>query len=147
MMVNDLTSTHKHTERFAKLQKTDDMCRACRMGKAHKLYFPGHFDHAAEVGEILRSDIMGPLELSFPDKYKYVSTFNDDHFRYTLVGFMTRRSLLVQTFKQASAKFSDIGERIKVNALHSDGAKEYAAVQHDIGGSESKEVILPTIHS
>ena len=87
------------------------------LAKHNKLPFPGHCNRAEVVGEILHSYIVGPLELSFQDKYKYVSTFLDDHSRYTLVGLMTRRSMLEHTFKQASAKFAEIGGDIQISMV------------------------------
>lgn len=76
--IKDLFIIHKHAAGISKLQKSDDVCRTCRLGKAHKLPFLGHFERSAAVGEILYADIVKPLELSFPDKYKCVSTFLDD---------------------------------------------------------------------
>ena len=142
--MSDLVTLHKYADDVRHLQQSDDVCRACRLGKAHKLSFPKYFNRAEVVGDILQSDIMVPLELSFPDKYKYVSTFLDDHSRYTMVGLMTLRSMLEHTFKQASAKFAEIGGDIKISMVHSDGAKEYIALQNDIGGvNQNKSFSLP----
>lgn len=57
-----------------------------------------------------------------------------DIYRYTPVGLMTRCSMLEYIFRQASAKFSDIGGGINVNMVHSDGAKEYITWKNDMGG-------------
>ena len=141
--MGDLVTLHKHADDVPHLQQSDDVCRACRLGKAHKLPFSGHFNRAAVVGDILHSDIVGPLELSFPDKYKYVSTFLDDHSRYTLVGLMTRRSMLEHTFKKASAKLAEIGGDIQISMVHSDGGKEYIALQNDIGEVNQNKSFSP----
>ena len=138
-----LVTLHKHADDVPDLQQSDDLCRACRLGKAHKLAFLGHFNRAEVVGDFLHSDIVGPLELSFPDKYNYVSTFLDDHSRYTLIGLMTRRSMLEHTFKQAYAMFSEFGGDIKISMVHSDGAKEYIALQNDIGGVNQNKSFSP----
>ncbi|MBW5416393.1 GAG-pre-integrase domain-containing protein, partial [Pseudomonas sp. MAG002Y] len=83
--MRDLVTMHQHANDVPHLQQSDDVCRACRLGKAHKLPFPGHFNRADAVGDILHSDIVGPLELSFPDKYNYFYTIHDDQSRYTQV--------------------------------------------------------------
>ena len=132
--MRDLVTLHKHADDVPHLQQSDDVCRACRLGKAHKLLFSGHFNRAEVVGDILHSDIVGPLELSFPDKYKYVSTFLDDHSRYTLVGLMTRRSMLEHTFKQASAKFAEIGGDIQISMVHSDARRNISLCKMTSGG-------------
>ena len=141
--MRDLVTLHRRADDVPHLQQSDDVCRACRLGKAHKLPFQGHFNRADIVGDILHSDIVGPLELSFPDKYKYVSTFLDDRSRYTPVGLMTRRKMQEHTFKQASAKFTEIGGDIKIRMVHSDGAKEYIALQNDIGGVNQNNSFSP----
>lgn len=131
--VRDLLEVHKHATGIPKLVKMDDVCRACRMGKAHKLPFPGHFQHADAVGDLVHSDIVGPLVPSFPDNFRYVSTFLDDHSRYVMIACMTRRSLLGLAFEKASAKLLQIGGAT-ISKIHSDGAKEYVALQKDLGG-------------
>ena len=98
------------------------------MGKAHKLPFPGHFERAAAPGKIVHSDIVGPLEPSYPDQYRYVVTFLDDHSRYLFVGFMCHRNELYEIFESVCAMFESIGG-IKISSLHSDGAKEYIRLQ------------------
>lgn len=81
MNMNYLTSLQKHADGVPKRQKTGNVCRACKMEKAHKLPFPRYFNHAAAADELLHPDMMGWLELYFSDKCKYVCTFIDDHFR------------------------------------------------------------------
>ncbi len=53
--------------------------------------FPGHFRRAASIGEVVHSDVIGPLDTSFPDGYRYICTFLDDYSRYLFVGFMQNR--------------------------------------------------------
>lgn len=128
----------------------EGVCRACRLEKAHKLPFPGHFRTTSAVGEIVHSDVVGPLEISFPDRFRYVSTFLDDHSRYVFVGLMVRRSALGDVFDGVCAKFRDIGgEHLKFNysgaitKFHSDGAKEYVALQNDLGGDGMNKSFSP----
>ena len=139
----DLVKLHEHVDDVPELVQMEEVCRACRLGKAHKLPFPGHFRHTKAVGDMVHSDIMGPLQVSYPDGFRYVSTFLDDHSRYLMIGCMSRRSMLGDVFEQISAKFRDIGganfENVDfkftgVSKLHSDGAKEYVALQKDLGG-------------
>jgi len=105
----DLTTVHQHADGVPKLCPMEGVCRACRLGKAHKLPFPGHFRRASAVGDIVHSDIVGPLELSFPDGFRYVSTFLDDHSRYVLIGLMCRKSGLGDAFAGASARLGELG--------------------------------------
>ena len=88
MNPRDLPSLHEHVDDVPKLLEPKDVCRACRMGKAHKLPFPGHFEVAEQVGDTVHSDIVGKIEPSFPDRFRDASTFVDGHSRYPMVGFM-----------------------------------------------------------
>jgi len=140
--VRDLQTVYQHADGVPKLTSSEEVCRACRLGKAHKLPFPGHFRRTSKVGELVHSDIMGKLEPSFPDRFRYVSTFLDDHSRYVLIGCIQRRNMLKTVFNQVSSRFQDIGGDNSssgitfsgIKRLHSDGAKEYIALQNDLGG-------------
>lgn len=85
---------------------------------------------------------MAPLDYSFPDGFKYVFKVLDDHSRYVLIGCMDHRSVLPDVFHQIEEKFNKIAKKslnkIDVNfspfhKMHSDGAKEYVALQKDLG--------------
>lgn len=56
-------------------------CSACRLGKAHRITFPGHFSDAKKVGAIVNSYIEGKIEPYFPHRFTYVSTFLDVKYR------------------------------------------------------------------
>lgn len=59
--------------------KLDHACRACRLGRFHKLPASGQFERTSRVGQTIYSDIVGKLEMSYPGLYRYVCTFLDDH--------------------------------------------------------------------
>lgn len=125
-----------------KLKEMKDACRACRLGKAHRLPFPGHFEDVKHVGELVHSDIVGNLESSFPDRFKYVSTFLDGKSRYKFAGMMRHRSDVYTVFEGVSTKFRDIGE-VDIQKIHSDGAQEYIALQNSLGGGDEYKSFSP----
>jgi len=135
----DLSMVYKYTEGVPKLGKMEEICRACRLGKAHKLPFTGQFQRKSAVGDLVHSDIMGKLEPSFPDKFRYISTFLDDHSRYLLVACMNTRDDIHVVYDQVSDHFRHLGgaklrSNFNFSKLHSDGAKEYIALQKNLGG-------------
>lgn len=138
----DLSRLHKHVDGVPKLSKSKDICRACRLGKAHKLPFPGNFEIADHVGEVVHSDIVGELEPSFPDRFRYVTTFLDGHSRYTFIGLMRYKSDLTEVFEGVAKMFRNIGGA-SIKKLHSDGAKEYLALQNSLGGGEDDKSFSP----
>lgn len=142
--IRDLANIHKHADGVPILHPTDEVCRACRLGKAHKLPFTGKFLRSPAVGDIIHSDIMGKLEPSFPFRFQYIATFLDDHSRYLLLGYMERRSMLGEVFSQISAKFVEMGgATILISKIHSDGAKEYVALQKELGGVTGNNSFSP----
>jgi GAG-pre-integrase domain len=90
--MRDLAQVHKHADGVQALPQTNDVCRSCRLGKAHKLPFSSSFSRTTAPGELIHSDIVGPLPMSFPDKYQYMGTFLDDYSRYVVVALMQKKS-------------------------------------------------------
>lgn len=143
---------YKFADDVPKLHEMEDVCRACRVGKAHKLPFPGNFRRVNALGDVVHSDIVGPLHISFPDGYCYVCNFLDEHSRYAFIGLITRRSALKYVFDGVSRKMSTFGgANLKPNYIgpitkvHSDGAKEYIAFQNEFG-TRRGQVFCTSVH-
>ena len=150
--MQDLGRVHAHTDGVPKISASsckNDVCRACRLGKAHKLPFKGHFVRATRPGEIVHSDIVGPLPVSYPQRHRYLVTFLDDYSRHVFVAFMRHKSDVKQAFQEyrahVEASVDDIpdamdvhttskevarhaGNGFKVVRLHSDNAQEYKSI-------------------
>ena len=157
MNAKDLCQVHKHAIGVPKLSKMNEICRACRLGKAHKLPFKGTFNRAVNVGDIVHSDIVGPLEPSYPDRYRYFATFQDDHSRYDFAGMMTHKNEVGDVFIQFAHRFTKLGSTPTgvmnfpkdhavpfqgvascIKKIHSDNAKEYIRLGNDLGGGIDK---------
>lgn len=95
-----------------------------------------------KAGDLVHSDIMGPIVSSFPNEFRYVSTFLDDYSRNVFFGSIQSRSMLMVVFKQVSAEVYDLGG-FNISKVHSDGAKEYVASQNDLGGARGKRSFSP----
>lgn len=162
MNAKDLRTIYEHAVDVPKLGAMKEICRACRMGKAHKLPFKGSFHRAEKVGDVVHSDIVGPLEPSFPDGYRYFVTFQDDYSRYDFIGLMHHKSDLLEVFKSFSRKFLEMGagrggelsvphDEINtyksvlsvIKRLHSDQAKEYIHLGNDLGEDVLKSYSPP----
>lgn len=76
-----------------------DVRRECRLGKAHKLPFNGHFQRASNVGAVVHSDIVCPLEPSYPERYRYFEKSQDDYSRYDFAGMMQYKSDVIYAFE------------------------------------------------
>ena len=104
------------------------VCGPCRQGKAHALPFAGHFKRATRVGQIVHSDIAGPLPPSYDLAYRYMVTFTDDCARHTSVGFLKRKSHLRQAFEQFKLQLADLVDNdfVAVDELHTADAEDFA---------------------
>lgn len=150
MNIQDLTYVHKYADGVPQLTSSKESCRACHLGKAHKLPFSSHFKQMSTVGELVHSDMMGSLEMSFPDRFRYVCTFIDDFSRYTFLGFLRNKSDLLQAFEMVKTKFNDFvhadatffGSSV-IQKLHSDGAKEYKSLGKFFGGEDINNTFSP----
>lgn len=102
--------------------------------------FPCHFTRASAVGSIVQSDVVGPLEVSFQDHYRYVS-FLEDHSRYLFIGLLEHRSDLQVVVEAVSDKIRQFGGAgvtfnfsRSIQQLHSDGAMYYIGLRNTRGG-------------
>jgi GAG-pre-integrase domain len=96
--MRDLMQVHKHADDVPALPQTSNVFRSCRLGKAHKLPFSSSFSRTTAPGELVHSDIVGPLPMSFPDKYQYMGTFLDEYSRYVVVALMQKKSDIGDAF-------------------------------------------------
>ena len=147
----DLASTHKVAEDIPPLHTSNKVCRACRLGKAHKLPFRGKFERAERVGQIVHSDIVGPLEPSYTDGWRYMCTFIDDYSRFVVVAFMRHKDELYDAYRQYLAYLNTItsdtrvelvnvreqsaslyekhcGHEVRIGRIHSDYGLEYVSL-------------------
>lgn len=132
----DRTMVHKQADGVPMRSWMDDLCRACRLGKAHGLPFPSMFECADHEGEVVNSDIIGPLQISFFDRFRYVSRLLDDYSWYLFIRLLVHRSDLAQAFYTLWSRLVEFGGGStaptltrKVEQLHSDWAKEYKALK------------------
>lgn len=105
----DLLNLHKYINVVPKLDKLNNIYRACRLGKAHKLPFPSHFENAEKIGSFVHSDIMGKLEPCFADKFRLVSTSLDGKSRYLFVRMMCHRSEVHSVVDGVLKRFREFG--------------------------------------
>lgn len=160
MNARDLCNVHKYVDEVPKLRLMSDVCRACRLGKAHKLPFRRKFPRAAAVGDVGHSDIIGPLVPSFPDRYRYATSFQDEHSRYAYMGFMRRKSKLPASYKMFVKIISSVASavvgtlsvhpnkmerfsKISFKRIHSDQAQEYKSLKNDLGRAVMKSYSPP----
>ena len=76
-----------------KREKASFFCEGRVMGKHHRLPFPKNGHHrACRVGQIIHSDVIGPIQTASQVGSKYFVTFTDDYSGYTTVKIMKAKS-------------------------------------------------------
>lgn len=90
----------------------------------------------------MHSDIVGKLEPSFPDKFKFDSTFLYGKSRYTFAGMMCHRREVHAVSDSVTAMFREFGGA-EIQKLHTDGAKEYIALQNFLRGGNGDKSFSP----
>ena len=106
-------------------QSAQQICKACQMGKSHRLHFLVTKTKTSQVLELIHTDLWGPSPIISKDGYVYYISFVDDFSRYTWIYPLKLKSEVLKVFKlfrlQAEKQFqcpikmmqSDWGESIE----------------------------------
>ena len=105
-------------------------CSICLQGKLTALSFPQRLSGSTHKLEIIHSDLCGPMRTESQGKSKYFVTFIDDYSRWCEVRFLTKKSDLLNAFKEFK---NLVGKQTgaKVKSLQSDNGKEYCNKEFD----------------
>ena len=125
----DLKIMHKHSKDVPMIRGKLKVCHPCRLGKAKKKSFASQFEPATYAGEIVHSDLAGPIPKSHHG-LKYLITFMDQFSRFThAVGTENKSdaSDVYRAYNEASfvKKYFPNG----FMRVHSDGGGEYKKVE------------------
>lgn len=107
------------------IEKPDNFCEGCILGKQHKEGFPsGKSIREKAPLEIVHSDLCGPMQTPSLAGSQYFLTFIDDFTRKTWVYFMKNKSEVFEKFRNFKALVENqSGLRIKF--LRTDRGGEY----------------------
>lgn len=102
-----------------------DTCHPCELGKAHHQPFKSTFEIASRPGEVVHSDLDGPLPNGISGA-KYLCTFVDQATRHITIATFASKS----DTKEAHQKYKTSSLVRKyfpngVERLHTDGGREY----------------------
>lgn len=105
------------------------LCEGCIMGKHHRLPFPKEGrNRATRPGELIHSDVCGPMQKPSLKGSLYFVTFRDDFTGYGVINFMKKKSELFQHLKNFSARVrAEVGDQI--TTLRSDNGGEYTSAE------------------
>lgn len=102
---------------------TSELCDGCALGKMHRLPFKPRKNRASSVGEIIHSDVNGPMETTSLGGAKYYVCFKDDFSKYRRIFFLQRKNEVINALKDFLAEAENLGHSIK--NFRCDGGLEF----------------------
>ena len=67
-------------------------CKSCLFGKMTKSPFIGHHKRAAQILDLVHTDVCGPINEMACGGFHYFIIFTDDHSRYSYIYLMKNKS-------------------------------------------------------
>ena len=111
--------------------KSNFFCESCQLGKAHRLPFKkDSIKIKTKIGEVMHTDVCGPMSTESPGGSRYFLTFKDDASNYRHVYFMRHKSEVFEKFKVFEKLIRNkFGQSIKI--LRSDNGREFCNQKMD----------------
>lgn len=100
------------------------VCEACLYGKMARMPFPTlpATSRAAEVLDIIHSDIMGPMEVPSISGARYILLFVDDRTRHNHCYILKQKSEALQSFKDYQALVEKVHGK-QIGRFRTDGGE------------------------
>jgi hypothetical protein len=103
---------------------TTQLCLGCVSGKMQRSPFPVHRSRANEVGQLIHSDVCGPMHVATPAGSRFFVLFTDDYSGWRCVYFLKNKSEVADAFKEYMGILrSETGHLI--HTLRSDNGGEF----------------------
>lgn len=100
------------------------MCEACQYGKQTRLPFKKSHRGPSQPGDLVYSDICGPLEQASVSGKRYFVLFKDGATSYRHVYFLKQKSEVLDCFIKYNAIVNNLFQH-NVRILHTDNGREY----------------------
>lgn len=109
---------------FSDHDRGDFFCEGCIKGKHHRMPFINSQNRAGNVGQLVHSDVCGPMhEISFGGS-KYFVLFKDDYSNYRTVYFIQKKSEVAQLVEKYVRNVKS-STSYTVAAIRTDNGLEY----------------------
>jgi hypothetical protein len=101
-------------------------CYGCLQGKMCRTPFSSTRTKTTQIGQVIHSDVCGPMEIATQDGERYYVIFTDGYSGWCEIHLLKQKSEVPEAFKVFSSKMeADTNKKIKV--LRSDGGGEYCS--------------------
>ena len=111
-------------------ENDEHFCEGCVLGKQHRLPFPynNRCVRTSQVGEIIHSDVCGPMNTESVGGNKYFVVFKDDFSGYRSISFMKSKNETFRLLTEFVARLERETSK-KVIAIQSDNGGEYTSIE------------------
>ncbi len=106
------------------------LCHGCVLGKMHRLPFPKGGTRASNVGDLIHSDVCGPMQTMSPGKARYYVLFKDDFSGWCEVKFIQNKSEVLHMLQIFTAAFQTQNKCI-VRTIRSDNGGKYVGKEFE----------------
>ena len=100
------------------------LCADCMKGKMTRLPFPSGRNRANDIGQLIHSDVCGPMQVISPGGARYYVIFKDDYSGWTVIHFIQCKSEVEEKFKNYTTRLR-VEKGKAVNTLRTDRGGEY----------------------
>ena len=110
------------------VKRPNDTCEACVMGKQANLPFAKEKPDEAKAkqfGDVLHSDLCGPMETTSVHGHRFFMTVIDEHTRWITVILLKRKSQATLEFCNLIRKLQNEPDRPTIRGIHTDNGTEY----------------------
>lgn len=107
-----------------KATSKDNFCDACMYGKQHRLSFSSSSTKTDTCGEIIHTDLCGPMQVASVGGSNYFLLFKDDYSHFRTVYFLKNKSEVVSKL-QEFLQFVKTLTGFNVKILRSDNGSEF----------------------
>jgi transposase len=130
-------------KRGIKYVKDNKFCEGCVLGKHHRVSFGTRPKDVSRPGDLIHSDVCGPMQEESYSGFKYFVTFKDEYSKYRRVYFLKHKSEVPAKLKVFLAETKTLGHVVK--ELLTDGGGEYSskeleAITQDAGLQHHKSM-------
>src|SRR5260221_1194338 len=98
-------------------RSTDTQCQVCLQANMKRRSFGDRIERATKPGQLISSDVCGPMQVESIDRKKYYVVFKDDYTRFRKVVPIYRKSDVAPELRLFLAEAKNKGHEIRSYAL------------------------------
>lgn len=79
------------------------LCKGCHLGKMHRFQFQAGRQRGTEIGQLVHSDVCGPMQVTTPGGNRFFVIFKDDYSSWCVTRLLKTKSEVAATLREFAA--------------------------------------------